>query len=183
VLLDHRESAHKGSGPTASLEWAVSMAASISLHLHRHGHQIRLVTENGRSIVPEGGEGVHSDHMVLDSLAALQATHQREIALTGDPGHGQELVAVLGAIDPESVEQLIRYRPRASRSLAILLDTRSWAAKDDTSTTDPEQAESLLQGAGWSTYVARPEMPMAQVWTSLCRVSANRGAMHAGGWS
>jgi uncharacterized protein (DUF58 family) len=183
VLLDHRESAHKGSGPTASLEWAVSMTASICLHLHRHGHRIRLVTENGQPIAPESGDGVHSDHMVLDSLAALQPSHQKEIAITGDPGHGQELVAVLGAIDPESVEQLIRYRPRASRSLAILMDTRAWAGQGDTVVIDPEKAASLLIGAGWSTIIARPEQPMTQVWTNLCRVSANRGAMHAGGWS
>jgi uncharacterized protein (DUF58 family) len=183
VLLDHRESAHKGSGPTASLEWAVSMAASVCLHLHRHGHRIRLVTENGRSITPESGDGVHSEHLVLDSLAALQTTHQRDIAIAGDPGQGQELVAVLGAVDPESVDQLIRYRPRASRSLAILLDTRAWSAQDDENATDPEKAVALLTGAGWSTVVATPDMPVTQVWTNLCRASANRGAMHAGGWS
>ncbi|TCO56681.1 DUF58 domain-containing protein [Actinocrispum wychmicini] len=183
VLLDHRESAHKGGGPTASLEWAVSMAASVCLHLHRHGHNIRLVTENGKSITPEGGDGVHSDHVVLDALASLQATHQRDIAIAGDPGHGQELLAVLGAVDPESVDQLIRYRPRSSRSLAILLDTRAWAAHGDENVTDPEKALALLTGAGWSTVVATPDMPMTQVWTNLCRASANRGAMHAGGWS
>jgi uncharacterized protein (DUF58 family) len=183
VLLDHRASAHKGSGPTASLEWAVSMAASVCLHLHRHGHNIRLVTENGRSITPEGGEGVHSDHVVLDALAALQATHQRDIAIAGDPGNGQELVALLGAVDPDSVDQLIRYRPRSSRSLAIVLDTRGWAASGDEDVTDPEKALALLTGAGWTTVVATPDMPMTQVWTNLCRASANRGAMHAGGWS
>ncbi|MER6878609.1 DUF58 domain-containing protein, partial [Amycolatopsis sp. NPDC000673] len=37
VLLDHRAAAHHGSGPTASLEWAVSFAASVSLHLRRTG--------------------------------------------------------------------------------------------------------------------------------------------------
>jgi uncharacterized protein (DUF58 family) len=183
VLLDHRESAHKGSGPTASLEWAVSMVASVCLHLHRHGHRIRLVTENGRSISPESGDGVQSDHTVLDALAALQATHQRDIAIAGDPGQGQELVAVLGAVDPDSVDQLIRYRPRASRSLAIVLDTRAWGASDDENVTDPEKAVSLLTGAGWTAVVAKPDMPMTQVWTNLCRASANRGAMHAGGWS
>jgi uncharacterized protein (DUF58 family) len=165
------------------MEWAVSMTASICLHLHRHGHRIRLVSENGQPIAAESGDGVHSDHMVLDSLAALQPSHQKEISITGDPGHGQELVAVLGAIDPESVEQLIRYRPRASRSLAILMDSRAWAGQGDTTVTDPEKAASLLIGAGWSTIIARPDQPMTQVWTNLCRVSANRGAMHAGGWS
>jgi uncharacterized protein (DUF58 family) len=183
VLLDHREHSHRGSGPTASLEWAVSMAASVCVHLLRHGHRVRMVAEDGRPITPESADGVHSDHLVLDSLAALQASHQREIALTGDPGHGQELVAVLGSVEPDSVEQLIRYRPRASRSLAILLDTRAWSAQGDPSTADPEKAATVLTGAGWSTVVARPDTPMHQVWSNLCRASQNRGAMHASGWS
>ena len=48
LLLDHRVHAHRGSGPTASLEWAISFVASICLHLHHFGHQVRLVSEDGR---------------------------------------------------------------------------------------------------------------------------------------
>jgi uncharacterized protein (DUF58 family) len=182
VLLDHRAAAHKGSGPTASLEWAVSFAASVCLHLRRHGHRIRLVSQDGGLITPETGDGAHSDHMVLDALAALQPGHQREVAVSSDPGQGQELVAVLGAIDPESLEQLIRYRPRASRSLAVLLDLRAWAGPDEPM-PDPEQAAAMLRGAGWSVVVARPDMPMPQVWTNLCRASQSRSSIHAHGWS
>jgi uncharacterized protein (DUF58 family) len=183
VLLDHREHAHKGSGPTSSMEWAVAMAASVSLHLLRNGHRVRLVSEDGKPIAPESADGIHSDFLVLDSLAALQTSHQKEIAIAGDPGQGQELVAILGSIDPESAEQLIRYRPRASRSLAILMDTRTWAAQGDTTALDPDAAATLLGGAGWSTVVAKPDVPMHQVWQNLCRASQNRSAMHAGGWS
>jgi len=37
VLLDHRNAAHQGSGPTSSLEYAVSLAASVYVHLRQRG--------------------------------------------------------------------------------------------------------------------------------------------------
>lgn len=98
VLLDHRVHAHRGSGPTASLEWAISFAASICLHLHHFGHQVRLVSEDGRVLAGGSAEGGHSDHVVLDSLAALQGSHRRELTGGMDPGAGQEVIAVLGAL-------------------------------------------------------------------------------------
>ena len=107
VLLDHRAGAHRGTGSASSMEWAVSFAASICLHLHRYGQRIRLVTESGRLIVSDTGDGTHNDNAVLDALAALQATPQHEIGAMNDPAHGQELIAILGASTPESLSQLL----------------------------------------------------------------------------
>src|SRR5690606_20067807 len=44
VVLDTRAYAHRGDGPTASFEWAVSAAASIAVHLRHLGYRLRLVT-------------------------------------------------------------------------------------------------------------------------------------------
>ncbi|MDQ3579437.1 MAG: DUF58 domain-containing protein, partial [Actinomycetota bacterium] len=130
VMLDHRVAGHRGSGASSSLEWAVSFAASICVHLHRFGHPIRLVTESGSILVSDAGVSGHSDNAVLDGLAALQPTHQRDIVCPADPGHGQELIAILGAASAESLGQLIRYRTRGARSLAVLLDTSAWGPLD-----------------------------------------------------
>ena len=184
VLLDHRLVAHRGSGAQSSLEWAVSLTASICLHLHRFGHQVRLVSEDGR-VLAGGGAGVaadggHSDDVVLDALAALQASHRRELAAGVDPGAGQEVIAVLGAASPTAVSELIRFRPRGTRSLAVLLDVAKWgptgsgSAGDDPA-PDPNEARRLLQGAGWGVTVATPDLPMPQVWQQLCFSAANRG--------
>ena len=47
VVLDTRLFAHRGEGPTASFEWAVSAAASIAMHLRQAGYKLRLVTGGG----------------------------------------------------------------------------------------------------------------------------------------
>jgi uncharacterized protein (DUF58 family) len=175
VLLDHRVHAHRGSGPTASMEWAISFAASICLHLHHFGHQVRLVSEDGRVLAGGSSDGGHSDHVVLDSLAALQGSHRRELTGGVDPGAGQEVIAVLGGLSPASAEELVRYRPRGMRSMAVLLDVNAWAGGTDSPAPAPEDARRLLTGAGWGVAIAKPAASMQQVWQELCASAGNRG--------
>ena len=80
VLLDHRSHAHSGSGPTPAWSGRCRSAASVCLHLHRYGHRIRLVVRGRQADRAGDADGIHSDHLVLDTLAALQASHQQEIA-------------------------------------------------------------------------------------------------------
>ncbi|WP_103352470.1 DUF58 domain-containing protein [Amycolatopsis sp. CA-128772] len=184
VLLDHRAAAHHGAGPAASLEWAVSFAASAALHLRRSGHRVRLVSEHGATLADTPGDGGdHYDHVVLDALAALQPAHQRDITLAGDPAEGQELIAVLGTVSTEAVHELTQFRPRGIRSLAVLLDTPTWSA----GVTAPEQraaatedSAALLRAAGWGVVIAGPGSPMPQVWADLCRSGARRGTLIGG---
>ncbi|WP_410613614.1 DUF58 domain-containing protein [Amycolatopsis sp. lyj-109] len=184
VLLDHRAAAHHGSGPAASLEWAVSFAASAALHLRRSGHRVRLVSEHGVTLADTPGDGGdHYDHVVLDALAALQPAHQRDITLAGDPAGGQELIAVLGTVSTEAVHELTQYRPRGIRSLAVLLDTPTWSAgvsAPEQRAAATEDSASLLRAAGWGVIVAGPGSPMPQVWAELCRSGARRGTLIGG---
>jgi uncharacterized protein (DUF58 family) len=184
VLLDHRAAAHHGSGPAASLEWAVSFAASAALHLRRAGHRVRLVSEHGVTLADTPGDGGdHYDHVVLDALAALQPAHQRDITLAGDPAEGQELIAVLGTVSTEAVHELAQFRPRGIRSLAVLLDTPTWSAgvsAPEQRAAATEDSAALLRAAGWGVIVAEPGSPMPQVWAELCRSGARRGTLIGG---
>ncbi|MEU4250603.1 DUF58 domain-containing protein [Amycolatopsis sp. NPDC026612] len=184
VLLDHRAAAHHGAGPAASLEWAVSFAASAALHLRRAGHRVRLVSEHGATLADTPGDGGdHYDHVVLDALAALQPAHQRDITLAGDPAEGQELIAVLGTVSTEAVHELTQFRPRGIRSLAVLLDTPTWSAgvsAPEQRAAATEDSAALLRAAGWGVIVAGPGSPMPQVWAELCRSGARRGTLIGG---
>lgn len=184
VLLDHRAAAHHGSGPAASLEWAVSFAASAALHLRRAGHRVRLVSEHGVTLADTPGDGGdHYDHVVLDALAALQPAHQRDITLAGDPADGQELIAVLGTVSTEAVHELAQFRPRGIRSLAVLLDTPTWSAgvsAPEQRAAATEDSAALLRASGWGVVIAGPGSPMPQVWAELCRSGARRGTLIGG---
>lgn len=187
VLLDRRLDAHRGTGAGASLEWAITFAASVSVYLHQRGQPVRLVTEDGAPLAggrqPSDPFADQGDQTVLDALAALQPTHRRDLVSVGDPGGGQELLAVLGAMTPAAAAGLADHRPRALRSMAVLLDTAAWGAQGE-ERVDPAEAAALLRGSGWCVVVARPADRMAAIWGDLTAQSARRGPLAAsgGGW-
>ncbi|MTD54142.1 DUF58 domain-containing protein [Amycolatopsis pithecellobii] len=184
VLLDHRAAAHHGTGPGASLEWAVSLAASVCLHVRKAGHRVRLVTEHGKVLADapgDGGEGY--DNVILDALAALQPAHQRDLTTGHDPAQGRELIAILGTVSNDAVNELARFRPRGTRSLAVLLDTPAFASgvtAPDKRAAATEESAALLRAAGWGVVIADPATPMPQVWAELCRTTAGNGALIGG---
>ncbi|GAA4854862.1 DUF58 domain-containing protein [Saccharopolyspora cebuensis] len=162
VLLDRRSAAHRGSGARSSLEWAVSAAASIALHLQRHGRTLRLVTEDAEPLA----SGLDQDG-VLDALAAVRGSAQRDLVCTRDPGAGHELIAVLGETTPAAATELVKLRPQGSRSLAVLLDVAAWNGGEGG--FDPERTARQLRAAGWTVAVARgPRTSIADVWRDLC---------------
>ncbi len=185
VLLDHRASAHRGSGTHSSLEWAVEFTASVCLHLNRTGQHVRLVSEHGKLLAdaPEQAGPGHAGS-VLDSLAAARPAHERDIVLGSDPGQGQELIAVLGTVGTESVHELTRHRARGTRSYAVLLDTAAWEGGDAATDGDVTVGDTaaLLRAAGWGVVVARADRTVSDVWTELCRTTAP-GASLIGGSS
>ncbi len=172
VLLDRRMSAHRGTGPAASLEWAVSLCGSVCLHLHRCGQQVRLVAEDGQVMVGDNAETGYSDDVVLDELAVLQPTHRQELVVGVDPGAGHELVAILGSISTTEAAELARVRSRRARSIAVLMDVSGWAGGNEGRANDPADAADLLRESGWGVVVAQHQADMAAVWSELCRIGA-----------
>ncbi|MGH3694486.1 MAG: DUF58 domain-containing protein [Pseudonocardiaceae bacterium] len=165
VLLDHRAIAHRGAGPTASLEYALSLAASVYVHLRQRGPQVRLVTADG---VVRAGAGQTTD-TALDALAALCSTDQRDLAAIPEAASRREVVAILGAVGPAALEQLLTKHLRATRGYAVLLDVAAWATEGDGKIApDPAKAARLLVAAGWSVAVAGPEHSPSSVWSQLC---------------
>jgi uncharacterized protein (DUF58 family) len=181
VLLDRRGPAHRGQGPAASLEWAVSLTGSVCLHLHHCGQQVRLVAEDGQVLVGDNAETGHSDDVVLDALAMLQTTHRKDLAVGVDPGAGHELIAILGAISTTDAAELARVRNRRARSLAVLLDVSGWAGTGDGTAYDPQDSADLLREAGWGVVVAGTGADQRTVWSDLCRISVVRARMAQGG--
>ena len=172
VLLDSRAGAHRGGGPAASLEYGVSLAASVCLHLQRHGQRVQLATAGGRLPVSGSETGGHCAEALLDALAALVPVHRSDL-VTGPLAAGQDVVAVLGATTPGAVQQLLRSRPRGSRSSAVLLDVDAWAP-GAAPRADPAEAARLLAAAGWSVTVAGPDQPLRVVWDRMCAGSVPR---------
>ena len=176
VLLDRRSAAHRGRGAQSSVEWAISAVASVTTHLHRHGHQVRLVTQDGQALSEATGwtGGGRDDDAVLDALAAVRPSTSRDLTFRRDPGDGRQLIAVLGAVTGSGVTELTKLRPQGAQSLAVLLDVRRWSGDSPDGSYEPQEAARLLRAAGWHVVIAGgPGSSVSAVWAELCRASAH----------
>jgi uncharacterized protein (DUF58 family) len=163
VLLDRRDAAHRGHGASSSLEFAVSLAASICVHLidtlHRqHGDPVTLVTEDGAELTGPGAAGGRDT--LLDALAALRPSAQRDLA--GPQLHpSTDLFAVLGALGPGDLEGLLARRSTGGH--AVLVDPAGWdaagwdAARSDAGGSGTGHRDGAGRGPAGRDPAAAPE--------------------------
>ena len=121
VLLDHRETAHRGEDADSSLETAVVLAASIALHLLDSDHRVRLISHRG-AVIAEGHD-IADD--VLAGLAQLEV--DGHAALTPvNAGRAGLVVAIVGEMTAADALMLAAARPRGADGVALVLDTPAW---------------------------------------------------------
>ena len=182
VLLDTRSTAHAGEGPGSSFEWAVAAAASIGVHLVRHGYQLRLLTDTGEGITSATGDtaglGMDLEGSLLDALAVLDHSRGSSLrdagaALRRVGGDGL-VVALLGALDLEEARLLARLRHGSRAAVAVLLDTATWNLQQrrSGSGTDVDNAAELLRASGWRVLRASAGDSLPELWSEAGRRGA-----------
>ena len=170
LFVDNRAPAHRGTGLGSSLEYAVSAAASIAVHLSSRGYRVRLVTAGGDADRSWHEVGTVSKEAgaLLESLAVLRTA----VRVDMDPswiGEGQQgglLVAVLGESFPADRAVLRRMHHTASTALALALDVRSWG----TPVREPGRvlpAVGMLTSVGWRAVAAGHDDPIDVAWQRL----------------
>ncbi|HQR25781.1 MAG TPA: DUF58 domain-containing protein [Nocardioides sp.] len=181
LFLDTRRSAHRGEGVSSSLETAVSLAASVAVHLSHRGYTVRLVTAHGEDpgTVWHFRDAELNTVPLLEALAVLEATPQRHLD-TGwltEPTHGGLLVAVLGGVDDADLPVLRRMQHHAGTALAVRLDVPAWGPGGNRS---PEPLPSLAR-QGWSVVTLGPRDRWDLAWQQLGRLVARGGVPHEPG--
>jgi uncharacterized protein (DUF58 family) len=174
VLLDTRLIAHRGDGPASSLEWAISAAASISIHLVRSGFELRMVTDTGTEISSAGIGETAFDGNLLDVLAVMSASADRGLhsGVNGIRRQGAEglLIAIVGTLSPDDAENLARMRSGSSSvGVALVLDTDSWVTlspqRVEASTAAHEHSCALLARSGWRVIEVRRGDALTDLWS------------------
>ncbi len=160
VMLDHRAAAHAGQGARSSLETAVSLAASISLHLLAAEHQMRLTTHTGSVLA--NGRDIEDD--VLASLAVLEPDRLGALSPASVAGSGL-IVAILGALDLPAAQLLAASRRRGTNGIAFVLNVRNW---DAAGPPGHPQAAGMLRAAGWRVLSLDAGDDLAAAWTTAC---------------
>jgi uncharacterized protein (DUF58 family) len=196
IFLDARSRSHMGAGMASSFEAAVSVAASVGVHISREGLTGQFVTD---SATLRGGP-LFADAL-LDSLAVIHSSASRNLdqAMAELRTAGGVVIAIVGRLSAPEARKLAACRSEGSQGLAILLDVASWAVEPQRAepaaagsngsapaavpdrAADPPRskwaaetaaAESILLNAGWRVTVLDAVTPLAVAWRRLSRSGA-----------
>jgi uncharacterized protein (DUF58 family) len=175
VLLDSRSGAHAGAGLQNSLEWAVSAAASVALHFLDEGYTVEVFEADGPLHVSSalGQHSAAAAEVVISRLTDLvpkvtSSLHYAiESAVADRPG--QLVIAVLGRLDAEDANALLRLQRNRAQCLALLLDVDTFA---DTPANPRRQAEqelarNILRDNQWRVVEVPRGMGVAAAWSAL----------------
>ena len=98
VVLDLAVAAHRGRGPTSTLEHSVSLAASVAMAALQRGQSVALRCNDAGGTTFLAGSGPNHLRHILDFLSVAQATGTRSLAsaLPGSTGrYSQQSVVVI----------------------------------------------------------------------------------------
>jgi uncharacterized protein (DUF58 family) len=179
VFLDNRAGAHRGEGLGSSLETAVTVAASVAVHLSSRGYTVRLVTANGEDPATswQYDDTEVTTGRLLEALAMVEPLPNTtlDVGWLRDHGAGSLTVAVLGGLSGPDLSVMRRVQHHAGASLAIALDVDAWGA-----TRLPSGGMSgwLLQ-QGWRAVGLTPDDRIDRAWQELGVVRGTRGVARA----
>jgi uncharacterized protein (DUF58 family) len=164
IFLDTRRTAHTGSGPASTFEFAVSAAASIGAHLSGEGFRARLITEAGE-IAPRGT----FQDTLLDMLAVISPSQAPGLrsGTAALANAGGQLIAVVGRLTAEDARQLAASRRGNAPAMALLLAVSGWVSGQIAE--DTARTAEILSAAGWRVAVASAGTPLETAWQQMHR--------------
>lgn len=173
ILIDYRANAHYGIGAASSLEYGISLTASVLAHLDALGHSVRLCGPTGQILI----EGHDVTEAALAHLALLEPTDCADLAADPGPdgGFGATglVVAVLGATNTVQARALVSAKPRSARAIAFLLDSAGFATHPVD--VDQQPARLTLTEAGWQVVQVGPQDAIETVWQRACQQQVRAG--------
>jgi uncharacterized protein (DUF58 family) len=143
LLLDLDRRVHAGVGPDASVETAVTVAASIALRTLADNRSVAMTATARRIQIHQPDRGPRVEQKLLHLLANVQADGVQPLAeiLAGTSPQlrrGMTLCIVTGATDRAWVRALVPLRRRGVAAVVMLIDRASYASSE---TDDHARAE------------------------------------------
>jgi len=135
VLLDLDRAVHFGEEEESTVEYGVSLAASLVSQVHGRGRQVGLIANDSKGTILEPHRAVRQDRLILDYLAVCQADGRTPLTQTLAWDKIRRLprraIAVITpSADPEWVRLLQAVRGRRSTLIVFYLDASSFGGPD-----------------------------------------------------
>ena len=173
IILDTREDGF--GGPISSFafadngftwfEWAVTMMASLGVHLHRSGFQVQIVESARRQIAPLGDANQNGGALeFLLSLSAIRlidgGTHGADDADQPIASLGP-IFAIVASPSRATLDWIIAQRRPYEPAVAFVIQTGSTATSD------------ALSANGWLCVPVTDRSDPARAWAGVSRLSGS----------
>ena len=141
ILLDLQRSVHHGTGENSTLEYAISLAASINAQVHTQGRQVGLITNDSRGTLLMPHRAFRLERAVLEFLAVAQADGDLPI---GSPQvwdrvrklPGRMLAVITPSTDATWLRNLEAVPNKRTARVAFYIDAASFGANEPHLTFD-----------------------------------------------
>src|SRR6202140_986778 len=152
ILLDLDRNVHTGEGEESTVEYAISLAASMASQVHSRGRQVGLIANDSKGTILEPHRAVRQDRLILDYLAVAQADGRTPLTQTLAWDKIRRLPRrAIAVITPSADEAWVRLlqavRGRRSTLIVFYLDVASFGG--------PDQNPSFDLGQDVDLYVVR----------------------------
>lgn len=133
IVLDLDRSVHWGEGEESTLEYAVSLAASLAMQIHDRGRRVGLIANDGRATLIEPHRAVRQDRLIMDYLAIARADGSQNLAraMTWDRVRRlprRALAVITPSADSGWVRTMQAVRGRGTSLIAFYIDASSFGA-------------------------------------------------------
>lgn len=141
ILLDLQRSVHHGKGEESTLEYAISLAASINAQVHSQGRQVGLITNDSRGTILTPHRAFRLERALLEYLAVAQADGELPI---GSPQvwdrvrrlPGRMLAVITPSADATWLRNLEAIPQKRTARVAFYLDAASFGGSEPHLTFD-----------------------------------------------
>ncbi|HEX2704933.1 MAG TPA: DUF58 domain-containing protein [Candidatus Lustribacter sp.] len=171
ILLDPRESAHRGTGVSSSFESAVTATASIIDHLNNAGYAVHLVAVE--TVQDERAADALDTDRALDLLAVVKTWPAAELgplvrAAQTVGAAGGLLVAVVAGGGEDELRTIASLRHPGNTALAMVIDPAGFQdGPPQLSAPRGADPADLFRHTGWSVGVLHQGQSVAEAWAGV----------------
>lgn len=170
LVVDTRRRAHFGEGPDGTLEWCISLGASVGAELLASRYRITILSADAEVLSPSHVDSLSGRQRMLRRLTDVtpsEATTLME-GLEDSTGtdNSQSIIGALGMLTAGDAAALTAVGSRMLQCAALVPDAAAFGAGPaDVATHD--DACRLLESEGWTIQRYQPGQSVPEAWLAL----------------
>ncbi|TRY18883.1 DUF58 domain-containing protein [Tessaracoccus rhinocerotis] len=170
LVIDTRAGAHFGEGPEGTLEWCISLGASVAAELLSARYRVTILSADSEVLSPGHVDNLSGRQRMLRRLTDVTpseaSTLMEGLEDSTGTGNSQSIVGALGLLGAGDAAALTAVGSRMLQCAALVPDAAAFgagaavvAAHDD--------ACRLLEAEGWTIQRYRPGQSVPDAWLAM----------------